>query len=52
MTISTTLVNYASSLLQKQLAILEDLPPKPDETERLKLLIQLGFNSCKDVQTQ
>lgn len=48
--ITTTLLSYASSMMQEQLLTLKQLPTKPDESERLSLLMSLGFNGTKEVQ--
>lgn len=37
--------------MQEQLLTLKEVPTKPDESERLSLLMSLGFDGTKEVQT-
>ena len=48
--ITTTLLSYASNMMQEQLLTLKQLPTKPDESKRLSLLMSLGFDGTKEVQ--
>lgn len=48
--ITTSLLTYASTLMQEQLVTLKELPTKPDESERLSLLLNLGFDGTKEVK--
>lgn len=48
--ITTSLLTYASTLMQEQLVTLKELPTKPDESERLSLLLTLGFDGTKEVK--
>lgn len=48
--VTTTLLSYASAMMQEQLVNLKELPTKPDESERLLLLMSLGFDGTKEVQ--
>lgn len=48
--ITTKLLEYASTMMQEQLVTLNELPTKPDESERLSLLMSLGFDGTKEVQ--
>jgi len=48
--VTTTLLSYASAMMQEQLVHLKELPTQPDESERLSLLMSLGFDGTKEVQ--
>ena len=45
--ITTSLLTYASTLMQEQLVTLKELPTKPDESERLSLLLNIAWVSYK-----